>query len=435
LKAAWMRYAEFDAVSNERTRSHLRIRNWIAILGVMATLFAVLVQIYPKDFVLLGIVLKFFLIATPIAGSAVAAFVSKKYSSGDWLALRAGAEGVLREIYTYRTILQKSPDRRVWMENRLADVQRQVFRSLGGKLNLKTYKGQIPPYYQASDIHSDPGFHDLTGEEYYRFRLQSQLAWHIKKVNRFEAEQTRLTIWILIAGTAGTILAGLGSGIPEFGGLTLWVAVSASVASALMGWEELRNLDETIKNYSKVRLELNILAEHWENLEPEERTQKEFFHMVRSTEEILWSQNVEYIKSMQDALASMEDKDADLIDQALKQAREADSQFKQSMRESLLSQTEETLQAARTEVKETFENAMDTIAKDAMSEQAQQELAAISQAVIHTLETAGRGVSGLADSIRDAAAEFAGITFTKDTPKEVLNAKMSKYPVSGELKG
>ena len=40
-------------------------------------------------------------------------------------------------------------------------------------------------------------------------------------------------------------------------------------------------MDATIKNYSKVVMELTILYDHWQNLEVEERTPAEFYKMVR----------------------------------------------------------------------------------------------------------------------------------------------------------
>lgn len=428
LKVAWMRYAQMDAASTIRTHSHLRLRRWIAVFGILATLFAVLVQAYPENFPVLGsIVLKGLLIAAPITTAGLSYFASKKYSSGDWLALRAGAEGIQRELYTYRTILQGTTDRRVWLEKRLADIQRQIYRSLNGKLILKPYNGQLPPYFHPDNPNSDPGYHDLTGDEYYRYRLQTQLSWHIKKVNQYEVEQTRLTIWIIIAGLAGTLLAGLGA-LPGWTGVALWVALTASISSAFMGWEELRNLDATIKNYSKVVLELNLLAEHWENLESEERTNKEFFDMVRSTEDILWSQNVEYIKSMQEALASVQDEDADLVNQILRKARETDAEIKQSIYDSLLERTEDRYAAASQEFQQTYEGALDTIAAEATSERAQEEFQQI-------LVASGLIVSALNENIKRIAEEFADIEFNKETPKAILHAKMSQYPSTGELKG
>ncbi|MFZ6027603.1 MAG: SLATT domain-containing protein [Chloroflexota bacterium] len=428
LKVAWTRYAQMDVASSARTRTHLRLRRWIAIFGVLSTLFAVLVQAYPANFPVLGsIVLKALLIAAPITTAGLAYFASKKYASGDWLALRAGAEGIQRELYTYRTILQGTLDRRAWLEKRLADIQRQVYRSVGGKLVLKPYSGKLPPYFNPDNPNSDPGYHDINGDEYYRYRLQSQLAWHIKKVNQYETEQTRLTIWILLAGTSGTLLAGLGA-LPGWTGLTLWVALTASISAAFMAWEELRNLEATIKNYSKVILELNLLAEHWENLEPEERTQKEFFDMVRSTEEILWSQNIEYIKSMQEALASVQDEDNDLVNQILRKAREADAEIKQSIYNDLLDRAEGRYEEAKQDARQAYGSALDTIRADAASERAQEEFQQI-------LAASGLIVSALNENIKRIAEEFAGIEFGKETPKEVLHAKMSQYPSTGQLKG
>jgi hypothetical protein len=38
LNIAWTRVANLDAISKKRSRGHYRIRRWIAILGVLATL-------------------------------------------------------------------------------------------------------------------------------------------------------------------------------------------------------------------------------------------------------------------------------------------------------------------------------------------------------------------------------------------------------------
>jgi hypothetical protein len=111
-----------------------------------------------------------------------------------------------------------------------------------------------------------------------------------------KAERRRLQAYILIAGGAGVFLAAI---------LPIWVALTASLTAALIGWQELRNLDAVVRNYSKVRMELGILYDHWKSLEEKEKTQSEFFNMVRSTEEILWSQNVEYIKPCRKRLRNL----------------------------------------------------------------------------------------------------------------------------------
>jgi hypothetical protein len=324
LEVAWARFAQLDAASTKRSKSHLNMRKWIATFGILATLFAILTGIFPKNS--LGeLILKVLLILTPLLASGLAAFVSKFYSTGDWLVTRAGAEEVLKEIYAYRTILQNTPTRRAWLEKRLEEIQRSVFKGMNGELILEPYKGVLPPFprFSPSYPNSDPGFNDLTGDEYFRYRLEDQLNWHTREVNRRQKERTRLQWYILISGGMGAFLAAWGPPI------ALWVALSAAFTSAFIGWQELRSLDSVVRNYSKVIMELNILFDHWKNLEGEEQNQTEFYKTVRSTEDILWGQNVEYIKAMQEALRDSDlEQEASLINRVIKEQRDSDLSFR-----------------------------------------------------------------------------------------------------------
>jgi hypothetical protein len=316
LEIAWTRYANLDLAADRRTAGFYKIRKWIIWLGVLATFFAIITQLFFRDFDLerlptsstfpfyatLGIIVKVLFVATPILASIFAAFATKFYSNGAWLIYRAGGEEVKKEIYFYRTILQKDKNRRAYLEKRLGEIQRGLFRSLTGEFAFEGYSGPLPSNYRPGDPNSDPGFHDLTGEEYFRYRLEHQLDWHNRKVNQRKIERRWMTIYILAIGGLGTVLATWG------GALAVWVAFTASVAAALIGWQELRNVDETIKNYSKVVMELTILYDHWVNLEPEERSDAEFYTMVKGCEEVLWAQNKEYVRSMQEALQNPDSK-------------------------------------------------------------------------------------------------------------------------------
>jgi hypothetical protein len=423
LNIAWTRYAQLDALSSKHSKPHYRWRRWIAILGVLAALFAVVTQTY-SDYMpaTVGWLLKFMLIATPITASVLAAFVNKFYDGNEWLVSRAGAEEILKEIYMYRTLFKTKPDRREWLEKRVANIQRQVFRGMSGELVLDKAPDKIPPYYYPDDPNSDPGFQDLTGAEYVQYRLENQLAWHIRKVQQFEIERTRLQVYILLAGGLGAILAALGDGF------SIWVAVTASLGAALIGWQELRNLDPTVKNYSKVIMELMIIYDHWNSLEPEQRTDAEFFQMVKSTEEILWSQNIEYIKSMQEVLARETLEEAELINNVLKRAVETDEALKQHMRDSIVSYTAQSMDDARTTLEEHFDKVLGSLAEEASSELIQQELAAIGQAI-------SAHAAKLTDSLKQIADEFSGVDIGRDTPKEVLNNLLSRYPTTEEVKG
>ena len=423
LNTAWTRYAQLDALAEKRDKPHFQWRKWISILGVLAAFFAVVTQVYANYMpAVLSLALKILLIATPITASVLAAFVNKFYDGNDWLVSRAGAEEILKEIYMYRTLYKNKPDRRKWLEKRLTNIQRQVFRGMGSELVLGKTPDKIPPYYDPDNPNSDPGFKDLTGPEYLKYRLEDQLAWHIRKVQQFETARTRMQVYILVAGGLGAFLAAMGSGF------SIWVAVTASIGSALIGWQELRNLDGTIKNYSKVIMELTIIYDHWNTLEPEERTDAEFFQMVKSTEDVLWNQNIEYIKSMQEVLAKETLEEAELVNDVLKKAVETDKAFKKHMRESVVDYTSKSMDVARETLEEHFDEALGSLAEEASSELVQQELAAIGQAV-------SARVTKLSDSLKKIADEFADVDIGRDTPKEVLNDLLSRYPTTDEVKG
>lgn len=432
LKIAWTRYAQLDEASSKASKPHYSLRRWIAVLGVLATLFAVLTEIYTKSHSepdLVSLILKILLITSPILASVLAAFFTKFYGNGAWMIMRAGAEEIQKEMYMFRTVLKNEPTRRVWLEKRLADIQRQVFRGLGGEMVLKQYNGSIPPYHDPNNPESDAGFDDLSGDNYFIYRLQNQLAWHIRKVNRIQAERTRLQIYILAAGAGGAFLAAMG------GQLSLWVAVTAALAAAFMGWQELRNLDPTLKNYSKVIIELTILYDHWLNLEEEERTQVEFFRMVRGTEKILWDQNMEYIRSMQDALEDDELEEADLVKRVLRKSVEADARFKKKLQDSIVDFTDKKLHETEDTLVETFEAALGTVAEEAMSDLVQQELAAMGEAAAEVIEKIISGTSKLKSSLAEIAEEFDGVEFNADTPASEIHALMQRFPKTEELKG
>ncbi len=434
LQVAWARFSELDTNAIARTKSHLNKRRWIAILGVLATLFAVLSQYFPyvpgESASIIGLGIRILLVLTPLIGSAMAAFTKAFYSTGDWLIMRAGAEEVLKEIYFFRTILQKEPSRRAYIEKRLAEIQRQLFRSMGGEFVLEPYNGEFHTRYYPNDPSSDFGYEDLKGEEYFKYRVENQLAWHRRKVRVNQVERVRMQILILVSGVAGAALAAFG------GGFSLWVALTASLTAAFLGWQELRSIDMVVKNYSKVIIELTVIYDHWLNLEQEERTDAEFFRMVRGTEEVLWAQNMEYIKSMQEALKESDlDEEAGLINRVIKESVDSAQRTKQAMADSLVDYTRGTLERAEGEIDETFKAALGSLAEEASSELVQQELEAMSKAVVEMTENAIERASSFTASLAEIAKEFAHVDIGRDTSKEELNAILSRFPKSNDVKG
>jgi hypothetical protein len=422
LQIAWRHFAQLDAVSSKRTKQYMRMRRWIATLGVLATLLAILSQMIPFESGLFGVIIRGFLIVTPILASGLAAYTSTYYLNGDWLISRAGAEEILKEIYSYRTILGSSPTRRAWLEKRLVDIQRSVYRGMNGELTMEIYEGQLPPLsrHNPSDPTSDSGFHDINGDDYFTYRVEQQHEWHSARVVKRQAERKRLQVLILVAGGLGAILAVI---------LPIWVALTASLTAAFIGWQELRNLDAVVKNYSKVRMELGIIADHWKNLTNAEKTQTEFFNMVKSTEDILWSQNVEYIKAMQEALKESDlDEEANLINRVIREQRESDARFKRSLEDAVVNYATDGLNEAQETLTEQYQNALGSLAEEASSDLVQAELASMQQSMMERFHN-------FQDSLDAIAEEFSGVEIGRDTPKSVLNDYLSRFPKSQDAIG
>jgi hypothetical protein len=443
LEIAWLRQADLDLAANKRTKAFYDLRKTIAWLGILATLFAILTQEFFRDpanppglfasfpyYASLGILVKMLFIAIPVLASIFAAFATKFYSNGSWLIYRAGSEEIKKEIYLYRTVLPKDKTRRDYLEKRLAEIQRKIFRNLGGEFAFEGYKGPLPTNYNKNNPSSDPGFHDLTGEDYVKYRLKHQLDWHNGRINLRKSERRWMTIYILAFGGLGAIMAALPVGF------AIWVALTASITAALLGWQELRKVDETIKNYSKVVVELSILYNHWQNLEPEERTAAEVEKMVLGCERILWTQNREYIRSMQEALREADlEKDAAFINQVIKESADSAERAKEKMHENIIETYQGFLAETEQKLDETAQTVLATLAEEASSEIVQKELDAMGQSISEKIEDVMERASSFVSSISQVKEEHAHMEIDKDITMEDLNTILAKYPKTNELKG
>ena len=436
LEVAWRKFAQYDDASVKRTATFTDLRRWILIFGVIATLLSILVTVYPGNFPKIGsTILKVLLVLAPIVTSLLAAIGNQFFSTGDWLVARAGAEEMLKDIYIYRTILKTNPKRRQWLEKRLENIQRSVFRGMNGELAMEVFKGSLPPSprFSPEKPDCDNGFSDLSGDEYFKYRLENELRWHEKKVIVKRKERFQLQVWIYILGGIGAAIAGVAAFSDS--NISVWVALTASLTSALSVWQQLKNLEQVVRNYSKVILELGIIADHWKNLEAEERTQTEVNRMVRSTEDILWSRNVEYIKAMQEALKESNlDEEASLINRVIQEQKEADSRFRKNIEDTVVDETTDALESATDKMTETFKEAFGSLAEEASSDIVQAELEAMKEAIQNlSLQLAQK--LGLSNSLQSIAEDFKEVPISGETPRGVLNDLLSRYPKSSEVKG
>jgi hypothetical protein len=361
-------------------------------------------------------------VATPIVASMLASFASKKYANGDWWITRAAAEEIRKEIYYYSTVWPKDK-RNEMLEASLARIQRQVYRALGGVFALEEPSSP-----------REIGFGDMSGDEYFQQRLMNQLNWHNDKINLLKGERDRMTVLILAIGALGTVLATLSTGpIPGWG---IWVALTASITSALIGWEQLRGNEAIIRNYSKVVLELSILRDHWQNLSPQQKANPlEFQGLVNGCENVLWAQNTEYIKAMQDVLKDNNlEEQAKLVNESIDTMQTTYQSTTQTIQESTIQVMHQAADDTGEMVQSTYQATLDTLREDG-SEMLQKQLDSASEAVTQAAENFIARIPNLTSVVEQIAQDYSHVDVGRDTSKEQLNEILARYPKTGEVKG
>ena len=82
LETAWRRFAVLDANAETVQKQYMRMRRLMAFLGVLAVLFAILVDNFTGQVSdMVGVILRVLLILTPILISVIAAF-SNRFQQG-----------------------------------------------------------------------------------------------------------------------------------------------------------------------------------------------------------------------------------------------------------------------------------------------------------------------------------------------------------------
>ena len=276
LKIAWIRFAELDVTSAARSKLKLQLNRGTAMAGILITVYAFITQSVSTNTSQGISSAKLVTSLIPIIVAGLAAYTRMFNSSLESRGTGAAANEILKEIYFFRSILKQSENRRAYIEKRLEEIQLQVFKSMGGELTLKQYSGQLPPNYDPHNPNSDPGFNDLHGDEYYRYRIESQLSRYRNEIKKLQDERIRMQVLIIVACVLIAILFVTG-GIYKIG-----VELLVSLSIALLSWQESRNIDQSIKTNSKIVFSLMKLHAHWNNLEAEERTAAEFYRMVRN---------------------------------------------------------------------------------------------------------------------------------------------------------
>ena len=427
LQIAWKRFAELDAKAKSTLKSYKRLRRLVYLLAGFAVFLAVLMDYLGQSrYIIADLALQALLVLAAILPALFAWYANRIYQSGAWFVARTGAVEILKQIYFYRTILKESPNRKEYLERRLAIVNSQIFRSLDGQMEIKEYRGDIPPAYETDDPNSPAGLDDLTLDEYVSRRLERQLAEHIQKSNNLQRDRLILQIWILVLSVLGAVLAVLGADLGVF------TALALALVMAFSGWGELRNLEGAVTRADRIVDELIALYEYWQGLPSEKRNQKEFHKIVNLVEGVLSASSASFFSSVPEALENDEIEVVGLDETALPIAVEEQSE----------------METQQTKSSDELEPVQDVPLNE---EYAVEPMEIVYREPITSLEDISAGeldvsssqgdhdeayeVQELNQALSAIKERYQEVQLTKETDKALLNKVLSEYPPTGDLKG
>lgn len=323
LTYAWELFALYDKNAATQRKYFERLQLGIVSSGVIVTAMVVLQVLLRSNKVLNSgtlpdQIVHGIIVLLPIIVSVLIAGVSRFAPGSKWILLRASAEAIKREIYFYRTQAgeykkdsassshaqlssshqETNTSPREKFTERIADISRQLMLTELNSSALRPYTGPIPPkMYGAEEL--DDGYSKLTPDQYIAIRIGDQLSYFRGKTNTLTTEKTRYYWLIFIAGGVGTLLAALGA--------EPLVALTAALAAAFASYLEYRQTEYTLVKYNQALSNLDNTRNLWMGLS-EEKREKSFNELVYTTEQILETENVGWVRQMHDALASLREK-------------------------------------------------------------------------------------------------------------------------------
>jgi SLOG in TRPM, prokaryote/SMODS and SLOG-associating 2TM effector domain 1/Protein of unknown function (DUF4231) len=310
LKRAWTRFATYDELAATSRRSFERIQRWILLLGILATLVALLksaVDISPKSSVWwIDDVLHWTVVALPILVGVLAALGSRYGSGKRWVLLRGAAETIKREIYRFRTGTGIYEPRAGQMEpeellgEQLDAIETKLLQTEASSAELTPYAGPLPPVmYGAS--RDDDGLTPLDPDRYLALRIGDQLNYFHPKVAALSRTRRRFQFAVVAAGAAGAILAAAGQEI--------WVGLTAAIAAAALAYLGYLQVESTLVAYNQVAGKLESLRTRWEARPSARRDRTAFTALVADAETVLATELGGWIQQMSEALEELQAKE------------------------------------------------------------------------------------------------------------------------------
>jgi len=253
LKLAWERFARYDTLAVRLRRSFERLQASILLLGITATLLALvhhsLGSRLEGSWGLLRDALHWTVVAVPIVISTLIAFTARVQAGKRWVLLRGAAEATKREIFRYRTRTglyapnrpgaERTPDEELLERIGTVDAVLMKTEVSGGA--LPAYEGPLPPPGAAGD--DDDGLSPLDPERYLELRVCDQRRFYRSKTVRLERKLRNLQLLTVAAGGVGTLVAAAG--------FELWVGLTTAIAGGVAAHLGYLQVEGTLVAYNQ----------------------------------------------------------------------------------------------------------------------------------------------------------------------------------------
>ena len=297
LKDAWRTFATYDRLATSLRRMFGRFQASILVLGILATLLALL------DNAIGAPALHWIVVAAPILVSVVIAVASRRAAGKRWVLLRAGAESVKREIYRYRTRTGIYADRRLpradpaARRRRLAAqidaIEAELMHTEASSGPLSPYHGPLPPEMFGAG-RDDDGLSPLEPGRYLQIRIGDQLRYYHQRIRELDRRRTIFQLLAVAAGGSGAILAAAGAEV--------WIGLTTAISGAALAYLAYLQVDSTIVAYNQAASTLTRLEREWAAGEHNADDREVFDDLVARGEAVLTTELGGWVQQMTAAL-------------------------------------------------------------------------------------------------------------------------------------
>jgi SLOG in TRPM, prokaryote/SMODS and SLOG-associating 2TM effector domain 1/SMODS and SLOG-associating 2TM effector domain 3 len=298
LKEAWQRFATYDQLAVRLRRMFTRFQALILLLGVIATLLALIDNQVKES------ALHWTVVIVPILISVLIAVASRRAVGQRWVMLRAAAESIKGGIYRYRT-LESVPAKdqataatigRQHFASELDAIETRLMQTEASGGPLTPYRGPLPPqmYGAGSD---DDGLSPLGADRYLQIRVGDQLAYFHRRIRTLNTRRNLLQCLAIGSGAAGAILAAAR--------LEVWIGLTGGASAAALAYLGYLQVDNTIVTYNQTASRLAALQRGWRALRPAQQNGAAFKRLVTSCEAALATELSGWVQQMNDALQDL----------------------------------------------------------------------------------------------------------------------------------